>query len=88
VIAGQAKATASPGPSDDLLSGIREEDPGLARKVYLLEDCSSPVVVPGSVDYTDPADQAFRRFAEAGMHVVQSTRPMEEWPGILAKETG
>jgi hypothetical protein len=40
------------------------------------------------VDYTDPADQAFRRFAEAGMHVVQSTRPMEEWPGILAKETG
>ena len=88
VIAGQAKSHCVAWTLDDLLSGIREEDPGLARKVYLLEDCSSPVVVPGSVDYTEPADQAFRRFAEAGMHVVQSTRPMEEWPGILAKETG
>ena len=54
-------------------------DRGLAEKVYLLEDCTSPVVVPGVVDYTDEADAAFDRFAEAGMHVVRSTDPIENW---------
>ena len=38
-------------------------------------------VLPGSpgvvVDYTQEADAAFRRFAEAGMHVVRSTEPLE-----------
>ncbi len=48
-------------------------------KVYLLEDCTSPVVVPGN-DFTDQANAAFKRFAEAGMHVVRSTDPMEAWP--------
>jgi hypothetical protein len=38
------------------------------------------VVVPGTVDYTDEADAAFERYAEAGMHVVQSTTPIEQWP--------
>jgi len=54
----------------------------LAEKVYLLEDCSSPVVVPGVADYTDDADAAFARFAAAGMHVVRSTKPLETWPGL------
>jgi nicotinamidase-related amidase len=49
------------------------QDPALAQKVYLLEDCSSPVVVPGVVDFTDAADAAFQRFADAGMHLVKST---------------
>jgi hypothetical protein len=38
--------------------------------------------VPDVVDYTDEADAAFERFAAAGMHVVRSTEPMAEWPGI------
>jgi hypothetical protein len=32
------------------------------------------------VDYTDEADVAFERYAEAGMHVVPSTTPIEKWP--------
>jgi len=48
-------------------------DPQLAKKVYLLEDCTSPVVVPEVVDHTDAADAAYERFAKAGMHVVKST---------------
>jgi nicotinamidase-related amidase len=59
----------------DLLNDINATDPELARKVYLLEDCSSPVVVPGVVDHTDAADAAYERFAQAGMHVVKSTDP-------------
>ena len=45
----------------------------LAKKVYLLEDCTSPVVVPGVVDHTDAAQAAFAGFAKAGMQVVRST---------------
>jgi nicotinamidase-related amidase len=72
VIAGQAKSHCVAWTIDDLLSDFRD----LARQVYLLEDCTSPVVVPGAVDYTEEADAAFRRFAEAGMHVVRSTEPL------------
>jgi nicotinamidase-related amidase len=79
IIAGQAKSHCVAWTIDDLLEGIRRVAPELVSKVYLLEDCSSPVVVPGVVDYTEQADAAFRRFAEAGMHVVRSTEPMETW---------
>jgi nicotinamidase-related amidase len=61
---------------------VRER--GLAQKVYLLEDCTSPVVVPGVADFSEQADAAFARFAEAGAHVVRSTDPIASWPGALA----
>ena len=38
--------------------------------------------MPGEVDYTEEADAAFERFAAAGMHVVRSTDPIENWPGL------
>jgi hypothetical protein len=34
------------------------------------------------MDYTEQADAAFARFAAAGMHVVRSSEPIENWPGI------
>jgi nicotinamidase-related amidase len=83
VIAGQAKSHCVAWTIDDLLRPPYR-DLTLVEKVYLLEDCTSPVVVPGVVDYTDEADAAFQRFAEAGMHVVRSTEPIETWPGIAA----
>jgi nicotinamidase-related amidase len=84
VVAGQAKSHCVAWTIDDLLRGVATRDPALAAKVYLLEDCSSPVVVPGVVDYTAEADAAFRRFQDAGMHVVRSTDPIETWPGVGA----
>jgi len=59
-----------------------EGDKSLVEKIYLLEDCTSSVVVPGVMDYTDQANQAFYNFAEAGMHIVRSTNPINEWPDI------
>jgi nicotinamidase-related amidase len=82
VIAGQAKSHCVAWTIDDLLGEVRATEESLVRKVYLLEDCTSPVVVPGVVDYTDQADAAFRRFAAAGMHVVRSTDPIEGWPDM------
>jgi nicotinamidase-related amidase len=80
VVAGQAKSHCVAWTVEDLLGDV----PELAPRLYLLEDCSSPVVVPDAVDYTDEADAAFRRFAELGAHVVRSTEPMASWPGPVA----
>lgn len=82
LIAGQAKSHCVAWTIADLLEDILARDRKLVEKVYLLEDCTSPVVVPGIMDYTDKADAAFRRFAGAGMHVVRSTDPIDTWPGI------
>ena len=82
IIAGQAKSHCVAWTIDDLLEDIIAEDRRLVEKVYLLDDCTSPVVVPGVMDYTEQAEAAFRRFKDAGMHVVKSTDPMETWPGI------
>jgi nicotinamidase-related amidase len=84
VIAGQAKSHCVAWTIDDLLTSRLRGERRLAEKVYLLEDCTSPVVVPGAVDYTEEADAAFERFAAAGMHVVRSTVPIEDWPGVAA----
>jgi nicotinamidase-related amidase len=84
VVAGQAKSHCVAWTVDDLLAA----DPELATRLYLLEDCSSPVVVPGVVDYTDDADRAYERFAEAGGHVVRSTEPLETWPGLTSAARG
>lgn len=73
IVAGQAKSHCVAWTVQDLLDDINAIDPALAKKVYLLEDCSSPVVVPGVVDHTDAADAAYDRFAKAGMNVVKST---------------
>jgi nicotinamidase-related amidase len=82
VIAGQAKSHCVAWTVGDLLAEIQKRDAALARRVYLLEDCTSPVVVPGVVDFSDSADALFARFAEAGMQLVKSSEPMESWPAF------
>ncbi len=81
VVAGQAKSHCLAWTIDDLLEEAKAQDE-LAERTYLLEDCTSPVVVPGAVDYTDEADAAFERYKECGMHVVRSTDPIATWPDL------
>jgi nicotinamidase-related amidase len=82
LIAGQASSHCVKATIDDLLTRI---EPALARKVYILRDCMSAVTVPGdgpggfAFDFTDAAEAALDRFADAGMHVVESIQPMAEW---------
>lgn len=82
IIAGQAKSHCVAWTIDDLLTEIRAKNPDLAQKVYLLEDCTSPVVVPPNVDFTVQANEAFQRFADAGMHLVKSTEAIANFPGL------
>jgi nicotinamidase-related amidase len=73
IIAGQAQSHCVAWTVNDLLVEINSIDPQLAKKVYLLADCTSPVVIPGIVDYTEQAELAYQRFAAAGMNIVRST---------------
>ena len=89
IIAGQAASHCVKSSIEDLRSEIQAHDEKLARKVYILDDCMSSVVVPDAerpdrflFDFTPQAEQALAHFAEAGMHVVKSTTPIESWPGI------
>jgi len=87
VIAGQAASHCVKSSIDDLLDEIVAQDKQLAGKVYVLADCMSAVTVPDGrggfvADFTPQADEALGRFADAGMHVVRSTDPIETWPGI------
>jgi nicotinamidase-related amidase len=84
-VAGQAKSHCVAWTIDDLLDGDEARGRGLAERTYLLEDCTSPVVVPGVVDYTDEANAAFERYTAAGMHVVRSTDPIERWPSVVRR---
>ncbi|NEP18648.1 MAG: isochorismatase [Leptolyngbya sp. SIO4C1] len=79
VVAGQAKSHCVAWTVDDLLSEIQATDAALAQKVYLLEDCTSPVVVPGVADFSEQADDCFSRYAAAGMHRVSAAEPMADW---------
>ncbi len=85
VVAGQAQSHCVAWTVEDLLAESQARDTGLARRVYLLEDCTSAVVIPDVIDFTDAAAAAFERFARAGMHRVRSTDPMAGWPGIPAR---
>lgn len=80
IIAGQAKSHCVAWTVADFLREIQTQKPEFVDRVYLLEDCMSPVVVPGVIDFTELADQTFQDFASAGMHLVRSTDSIEQWP--------
>jgi nicotinamidase-related amidase len=81
IVAGQAKSHCVAWTVADLLEDVRSLNPALAQKIYLLEDCSSPVVAPGA-DFSEAADKAYADFARAGVHLVKSTDPIETWKGF------
>jgi nicotinamidase-related amidase len=89
VIAGQASSHCVKNTIEDLARWIEERDRALARRVYVLEDCMSAVAVPDPArpgqfvaDFTEAARATLDRCREAGMRVVESTVPMNEWPPL------
>ncbi len=72
IIAGQAKSHCVAWTIEDLLTKILIRDVSLTEKIYLLDDCTSPVVVPNVINFTEQAEMAFNRFADAGMQIITS----------------
>lgn len=86
-VAGEASSHCVKSTVEDLLAETLARDPALARKVYVLADCTSAVAIPDGrggfvADFTPQAEEALRRFAEQGGHIVRSTDPIESWPDI------
>jgi nicotinamidase-related amidase len=89
VVAGQAASHCVKSTLEDLLREIAARDSRLAQRVYILRDCMSSVAVPDPakpgaclVDFTPQAEAALARFADAGMHLVDSTTDMATWPDL------
>lgn len=77
IIAGEAQSHCVRAAIYDVLKKIKSQDPALANRIYILEDCTSPV--PG---FEPQGTQALDDFKKNGMHVVNSKTAMEEWPDI------
>lgn len=87
IFAGQAASHCFLWSIDDLLNNVRRAAPDLVRKLYVLRDCSSPVVVFGAdgrpvVDYTDATEAAFARWQSEGLNIVTADTDMAAWPGL------
>jgi nicotinamidase-related amidase len=81
---GEAKSHCVKATIESLLDKILADDPTLVKKVYILEDCMSPVPAVRdaagnllSPDFPAIADEAIEKFRAAGMNVVKSTDPVE-----------
>lgn len=88
IIMGQAKSHCVEWSIQDILQESRTNKPEFVNKIYIVEDCMTPIVVKdpatGKVvfDYTPGSQEIFEEFRQAGMHLVRSTTPIREWPGI------
>lgn len=67
IIAGQASSHCVAASVADLLEDLEAYDKELIKKVFLLEDACSPVVIPGVFDFTDQAETFFSEFASKGV---------------------
>jgi nicotinamidase-related amidase len=79
---GQAKSHCVLSTLKDIEAHVKKHDPGLADKIYILEDAMSPVPpppvdpLPPSLDFPRIAEEAMAQFKQAGMHVVKTTDPV------------
>jgi len=79
---GQAKSHCVLSTLKDIQHEISASDPGLADRVWILEDATSPVPpppinpLPPELDFPKIADRTFEEFKKAGMHVVKTTDPV------------
>ena len=84
VVAGQAASHCVRSTLEDLWVLAEERDPSALERIYVLADCMSAVAVRGDagewiVDFTDEAAAVLERCRGAGMQIVHSDMPMEDW---------
>ncbi len=79
---GQAKSHCVLSTLKDMKEHIAGTDPDLMKKIYILEDATSPVPpppldpLPPALDFPRIADQAFIELKAAGMNIVKTTDPI------------
>jgi nicotinamidase-related amidase len=73
---GEAKSHCVMWTIKDLLRNLQATDPAMINKVYILEDCMSPVAAVPGADFPAIAEQTMEEFRAAGMNIVKSTDPV------------
>jgi nicotinamidase-related amidase len=79
---GQAKSHCVGATLYDIRDRLQATNPGLAEKIWILEDAMSPVPpppvqpLPPELDFPHLAERAMDDFRQAGMQVVQTTDPI------------
>ena len=79
---GQAKSHCVLSTLRDMQEHIAGTDPGLMKKIYILEDATSPVPAPAlnplppALDFPAVAHKAFEELKKAGMNIVKTTDPI------------
>lgn len=87
IFAGQASSHCLMASLDDFICELSRHDSADLSKIYILRDCTSPVVIWGSdnkpiVDFTAVSESAFERWAGLGANIVTSDVDLREWPGL------
>lgn len=72
-IAGEASSHCVQATVRDILSVVKDINPALASKFYLLKDCMSPVPALPEIDFPELAEAFLQGFATNGMNLVKST---------------
>jgi len=84
LVAGEAESHCVVETLEDIAAEFSDE-PGQLEKIYVLQDCMSPVQHP-EVDFHAEALEKFDRLAEAGMHFIDSTDPAPFLEAVGAEE--
>lgn len=88
-VATEAKSHCGSATIEDFGSDFIDQDPELVRKVYLGEDVTSSVYIPGAgpngtdLDFTDVGDAAYQKFGGWGMNLVLFEEAPWTWPGVI-----
>jgi nicotinamidase/pyrazinamidase len=73
-IAGEAKSHCVLETVEDLVEEFADRQ-DLLQRIYLLEDCTSPIRHP-DIDYETVTDRRFADFVRKGIHVTRTTDPL------------
>lgn len=76
IVAGEAKSHCVQETLDDFVAMYEDDHPAYLEKIYVLEDCTSPVQHP-EIDFDRIASEAFERFARKGINIVDSTQDLQ-----------
>lgn len=81
---GQAKSHCVLSTLRDMQQRISRTNPSLIKKIFILEDATSPVPpppitpLPRALDFPRVANEAFAELAAAGMNIVKTTDPIAD----------
>jgi nicotinamidase-related amidase len=78
-VLGQAGSHCLAWTAQDILELIMGKDPALAKKVSIVTDCTSSVVIPGVVDFTDMMNDTFAKFQQAGMNLTTTKELLQQY---------